>query len=219
MMEGESPQRRGRYRSCVYSAARSRIPGTLPVTEADELRPPADGGDERVQQSDAGALWHRFHRRLVILGMRRLGSRADAEDIAQEALQRVTKALGENRLRNADALPGFVFQTARHICQQILRKRGREHRALEGIGNDAEEPSSTAQPLTDLIDEERRVVVRQALRSLASEDRQLVEQLYVLDVDPQELAQRLGITPGALRVRKHRILKRLSAALSNDVTD
>jgi RNA polymerase sigma-70 factor (ECF subfamily) len=219
MMEGESPQRRGRYRSCVYSAVRSRIPGILPVTEADKLRPPADGGDEQVQQSDAGALWHRFHRRLVILGMRRLGSRADAEDIAQEALQRVTKALGENRLRDADALPGFVFQTARHVCQQILRKRGREHRALEGIGNDAEEPSSTAQPLTDLIDEERRVVVRQALRSLASEDRQLVEQLYVLDVDPQELAQRLGITPGALRVRKHRILKRLSAALSNDVTD
>jgi RNA polymerase sigma factor (sigma-70 family) len=217
MMEVESPQPRRRYRSRVYTH-QEEIERRIPVTEADERIPPADGGGEQAQQSDPDALWIRFHRRLVILGMRRLGSRADAEDIAQEALQRVTKALGENRLRDADALPGFVFQTARHVCLQMLRKRGREHRALEGIGRESEDTSS-AQPLTDLIDEERRVVVRQALKTLEPDDRQLLEQLYVLDVDPQELAQRLEITPGALRVRKHRILKRLSAALSDDVTD
>jgi RNA polymerase sigma-70 factor, ECF subfamily len=193
---------------------------TSSVTEADKLRPPLDGSSERLpDRRDPHALWNRFHRRLVIFGMRRLGSRSDAEDVAQEALQRVTQALGENRLREVDALPGFIFQTALHVCQQWLRKRGREDRALEGYGQSAADAYSPA-PLTDLIDEERRGVVRQALQSLPAEDRDLLEQLYALDTDPQELAQRLGITPGALRVRKHRILKRLSVALGGrDVTD
>ena len=89
-------------------------------------------------EADPDALWHRFHRRLVIVGMRRLGSRADAEDAAQETLQRVTRALNEKRLREVEALPGFVLQTAVHVCQQWLRKRGREHRALDGLRPGAE---------------------------------------------------------------------------------
>jgi RNA polymerase sigma factor (sigma-70 family) len=149
--------------------------------------------------------------------MRRLGNRADAEDMAQDALQRVAKALEENRLREAGALPGFVFQTARHVCQQWLRKRGRERRALESFGGDMSEADERA-PLTDLIDDERRRAVRLALQSLAMEDRELLEQLYAADADPDQLALRLGITSGALRVRKHRALKRLSEALGEDVT-
>ena len=150
--------------------------------------------------------------------MRRLGNRADAEDMAQDALQRVAKALEEKRLREAGALPGFVFQTARHVCQQWLRKRGRERRALESYGSGASEVDDSA-PLTDLIDDERRRAVRLALQLLPAEDRQLLEQIYALDADPEELARGLEITPGALRVRKHRALKRLSEALGEDVTE
>jgi RNA polymerase sigma-70 factor (ECF subfamily) len=149
--------------------------------------------------------------------MRRLGNRADAEDMAQDALQRVAKALEENRLREPDALPGFVFQTARHVCQQWLRKRGRERRALESYGRDLSEVDERA-PLTDLIDDERRRAVRLALQSLTTEDRELLDQLYARDADPEQLALGLGTTPGALRVRKHRALKKLSEALGEDVT-
>jgi RNA polymerase sigma-70 factor, ECF subfamily len=194
--------------------------GLEPVTEADNVRPATDGGGEQsASRTDPDALWHRFHKRLVILGMRRFGSRADAEDIAQEVLQRVTQALQEDRLREADALPGFVFQTAKHVCQQWFRKRGREHRALEGYGQDSGDVASETHPLTDLIDEERRSVVRRALQALGADDRHLIEQLYAYDTDPQELAQQLRITSGALRVRKHRALRQLSASLDEDVTD
>jgi RNA polymerase sigma-70 factor (ECF subfamily) len=189
------------------------------VTEVEDLRSDRDSGDRSASRTDAAVLWDRFHTRLVILGMRRFGSRADAEDIAQEVLQRVAQALQENRLREPDALPGFVFQTAKHVCLQWLRKRGREQRALEGFGQDSGEATSAAQPLTDLIDEERRSVVRRALQALAADDRHLIEQLYAHDTDPRELAEQLRITPGALRVRKHRALKLLSASLGEDVTD
>ena len=188
------------------------------MTESDDITRGMSGAESPIE-GDPHALWHRFHRRLVIVGMRRLGSRADAEDAAQETLQRVTRALNENRLREAAALPGFVLQTAVHVCQQWLRKRGREHRALDGY---AQEPSTTevaSHPLTGLIDDERRGVVRGALKSLPAEERELLEQLYVQDKDPLQVAERLGITPGALRVRKHRILKRLSELLRDAVMD
>jgi RNA polymerase sigma-70 factor (ECF subfamily) len=188
------------------------------VSETDHVRAPVEGEGERPSADvNPGALFGRFHARLLIFGMRRLGNRADAEDMAQDALQRVAKALDENRLREPGALPGFVFQTARHVCQQWLRNRGRERRALANYGSGASEVDDSA-PLTDLIDVERRRAVRLALQSLAAEDRQLLECLYALDSDPEDLARELGITPGALRVRKHRALKRLSEVLGEDVT-
>ena len=189
------------------------------MTEADSVRQPSEDESERtVENLDRGALWNRFHSRLLILGMRRLGSRADAEDMAQDALQRVTKALDENRLREPGALPAFVYQTALHVCQQSLRKRYRERRALEGYARSSPEETGPP-PWTDLIAEERRRVVRLALQTLASDDRDLLEQLYARDAEFDELAARLGISTGALRVRKHRALKRLSAALGEEVTE
>jgi RNA polymerase sigma-70 factor, ECF subfamily len=189
------------------------------VTEGDYAIQPSDtegeGGADAVEPD---ALWRRFHMRLLVLGMRRLGQRADAEDMAQDTLQRVAKALRENRLREPGALPAFVYQTALHVCQQSLRKRYRERRALEGYAHSAADEDGVAHALTDLIDEERRRVVRAALQSLGVDDRELLEQLYTRDTDPAELAGQLGISSGALRVRKHRALQRLSAALGEDVT-
>jgi RNA polymerase sigma factor (sigma-70 family) len=122
-------------------------------------------------------------------------------------------------VRDPNALPAFVYQTAIHVCQQSLRKRYRERRALEGYARSSLDEDGVAHALTDLIDEERRRVVRLALQSLGRDDRELLEQLYARDADPDELAERLGISAGALRVRKHRALQRLSAALGEKVTE
>jgi RNA polymerase sigma-70 factor (ECF subfamily) len=190
------------------------------VTDADQLRGLRNGeGQTSSDQVDPAWLWSRFHSRLLILGMRRLGSRVDAEDMAQETVHRVAEALEANRLREPAALPAFVFQTARHVCQQWLRKRSRERRALERYGREPPAANAAVHPLTDLIDEERRRSVRAALESLEAEDRRLLEQLYARDVEPEQLARSLRITPGALRVRKHRALKRLAAALRGTVTE
>jgi RNA polymerase sigma factor (sigma-70 family) len=188
-------------------------------TVGDYVRQPSDSeGDGGPEAVGLDALWRRFHARLLILGMRRLGHRADAEDMAQDALQRVATALSENRLREQGALPAFVYQTAVHVCQQSLRKRYRERRALEGYARSSIGEDGVAHALNDLIDDERRRVVRAALQSLALDDRELLEQLYTRDTDPEQLAGQLGISSGALRVRKHRALQRLSAALGEEVT-
>ena len=120
------------------------------------------------------------------------------------------------RVENLDALPAFVFQTARNICLHHGRSAHRETGALRRFGSS--QPLVTgeeADPLFALIDRSRREQVRAALEAMRPEDRDLLRMLYVDALDTAEVAQRLGIDSGALRVRKHRALQRLSGILGN----
>jgi RNA polymerase sigma-70 factor (ECF subfamily) len=58
--------------------------------------------------------------------------------------------------------------------------------------------------------------VRRALETLEPSDRDLMRMLYYDQLDSAEAARRLGITTGALRVRKHRALERLGETMLRD---
>ncbi len=155
----------------------------------------------------------RFRERLRFFAARRLGSVDLAEDVAQETLRRVTDALRAGRVREPDALPGFVFQTAQHVCQQHHRSEEREARSMVRLAGDVS-TSERPDQLAGIIAEERRRLVRRALLRLRDEDRDLLRQLYFVDLTPEALAASLGVTAGALRVRKHRALHRLAEQIA-----
>jgi RNA polymerase sigma factor (sigma-70 family) len=73
--------------------------------------------------------------------------------------------------------------------------------------------------LTHLVSEERRRRVRTALETLSPEDRDLLHAVYFAQIGMSELAAKLALSPGALRVRKHRAVQRLAAALGARQTD
>ncbi|MEO8034273.1 MAG: sigma-70 family RNA polymerase sigma factor [Acidobacteriota bacterium] len=167
----------------------------------------------------AAHLTERFWMRLRMFAVRRLKDRNAAEDVAQETIRRVLEALRDQRIRNLDALPAFVFQTARNICLHEARSARREGAALFMFGgNQATTTGPEDDPVTSLIDRARREEVRAATQRLGPEDRELLQLLYGDGADNAEIARRLGIDPGALRVRKHRALKRLALLLGEDVT-
>jgi RNA polymerase sigma-70 factor (ECF subfamily) len=72
-------------------------------------------------------------------------------------------------------------------------------------------------PLASLIGDERRTAVRKALTQLGPDDRELLRMVYYEEIETSVLAGRLGLTPGALRVRKHRVLARLAALLGREI--
>ena len=72
-------------------------------------------------------------------------------------------------------------------------------------------------PLTDLITEERREKVREAFEHLGAGDREVLSLSYVEALGAEEIASRLNLTTGAVRVRRHRALNRLAEILG--VTD
>ncbi len=151
-----------------------------------------------------------FWERLRLFAARRLGDARLAEDVAQETLHRVITAVRAGRLRTEEALPAFVFATARHICQHRERSSQREERALLRFGSDVSSSSAPPDPLAELVGAERRQMVRHALTRLGKPDRLLLRALFFDQRDPRDVARELGSTPGALRVRKHRALQRLA---------
>jgi RNA polymerase sigma-70 factor (ECF subfamily) len=179
--------------------------------------------DPAPQQPDPGAaplaapsdreLTDQFWDRIRLFACRRLGDRSAAEDVAQETIRRVIEALRAGRVENLAALPGFVFQTARHICLQHHRSAGREARALSRLTSPGTTLSIEADALRALITEERCREVRSAIARLADEDRELLRLAYYDQEETAVIAERLGVSTGALRVRKHRVLKRLGELL------
>lgn len=151
---------------------------------------------------------------------RRVRDTAAAEDLAQETLRRVSAALRDGKVENLQALPAFVFQTARNLCMQRHRSAARESRALSRWGAEQSGEAEGADPLLGLVSEERARAVRKALALLEPVDRRLLERLYYEDAASAEVAGHLSISPEALRVRKHRALRRLAAMLGGapDVT-
>ena len=165
----------------------------------------------------AADLTERFWLRLRMFAARRLRDRNAAEDVAQETIRRVLEALRDQRIRNLDALPAFVFQTARNICLHEARSARREGAALSRFAGGQEVMTGPDEdPVTGLIDRARRDEVRAAIQQLGPEDRELLQLLYVDAESASEIARRLAIDPGALRVRKHRALKRLGSLLGKD---
>jgi RNA polymerase sigma-70 factor (ECF subfamily) len=187
-----------------------------PAGDADGISSPsASPGDSA--DTLAAELAERFWMRLRVFAARRLRDRNAAEDVAQETIRRVLEALRDQKIRNLDALPAFVFQTARNICLHEARSVRREGGALFRFsGGQATTTGPEEDALTGLIDRDRREEVRTAIEQLGADDRELLQLLYVETADSAEIARRLGIDPGTLRVRKHRALKRLAVLLGDD---
>lgn len=156
----------------------------------------------------------RFSRPLRLFAARRLGDPSAAEDVAQTVLQRVLESLRAERIRDLDALAGFVYQTARHVCLHWLRSAGRERRALARVAGGGSPAAVEPDALSALVSAERLAEVRRALEELDGGDRELLRMVYFELSTPAEIARRLGVTAGALRVRKHRALRRLEDRLA-----
>lgn len=167
---------------------------------------------EHAREEAEGELAPRFARPLRVMAARRLGDPAEGEDVAQETLSRVVVALREGRLRDPAALPSYVFETARHLCLQRLRRRGRAGRALLRL---AREPRQGEEGgvLRRLVHLEKVTALRRLLAGLSSDEQELLRLAFAEGLTSEEIGLRLGIEAGAARGRKHRLLRRLAASL------
>jgi RNA polymerase sigma-70 factor (ECF subfamily) len=155
----------------------------------------------------------RFFERLRLFAARRLNDATAAEDIAQETLRLVVDAIRSDRIQDVEALPGFVFQTARNLCMHWVRSTVREKAAFARFERESSDAPRRPDALTNLISAERARDVKRAIDRLATDDQRLLGMIYYDALDTDEIAGRVGITAAAVRVRKHRALQRLAAQL------
>jgi RNA polymerase sigma-70 factor (ECF subfamily) len=161
----------------------------------------------------AADIAERYLPQLRVFARRRLRDTEAADDAAQETLRRVLVALREGRVLDLQALPSYVFETARHVCaHHVRRERQSEH--VQGAIHEIRSAASVLEdPLTALISAERVRELRAVLSELAPQDRELLRLTYVEGLSADAIAVRVGLTPVNVRVRRHRLQKDLARRL------
>ncbi len=130
------------------------------------------------------------------------GSRAEAEDLAQEAFLRVFERWG--RVSTMESPSGYVLRVALNLRKNLLRRMFRAPRR-------APDP-----PAVDAIDTiaERYAVRREVLR-LPLRQREVLVLSEFLDLSDREISELVGCSPGAVRDRLLRGRKALRRALED----
>lgn len=190
--------------------------------------PPPDHGDRdllvRLRAGDEAAFAQLVREntgRLLAAARRILRSDEEARDAVQEAFLQAFRGLGgfEGEAR----LSTWLQRIAMNACLMRLRSRRRRpevamddllprfledgHRADPGTG-------WTPSALATLESEQTRAFVREQIDRLPEDYRNVLLLRDIQDLDTDETATILGITPGAAKVRLHRARQALRSLLA-----
>jgi RNA polymerase sigma factor (sigma-70 family) len=147
------------------------------------------GGDPEAFAALAGR-----HRGPVAAVLERMLPTEDAEEVVQEALLRAYLSLSQ--LRAADRFGAWLCGIAVNLAKMRLRRGAAQRRALALAGSGT--------PVVSDEDRELLELVREAVELLPPGQRDVVLMHYVEDLSCEEIANLLGTTTGAVRVRLHR---------------
>ncbi|MFZ5708433.1 MAG: RNA polymerase sigma factor [Pseudomonadota bacterium] len=137
--------------------------------------------------------------------VKRLGNRADAEDVLQEFCIRVLTR--HEQLRNAERLDAWLYAVLRSTLNDHFRKAGRRRRLDEAFAQEmaAVGDAVDAPEAMDLV----CGCIRGLVPGLRPADADLIRRIDLGLADHAAVAADLGIRPGTLAVRLHRARKAL----------
>jgi len=158
----------------------------------------------RLRASDPRAfedLVRIYQHRVFGVALRMLGSRAEAEDIAQEVFLRVHRAIRDFR---AEAkLSTWLYGIASNLCLNRLASSERKRMRYDDDALTLA-PSDAADAVAMLERGEIEAALRQAIAELPDERRIVVVLRDVEGLSYEEIAHALDLEPGTVRSRLHR---------------
>jgi RNA polymerase sigma-70 factor, ECF subfamily len=150
-----------------------------------------------------------YQHRVFGVALRMLGSRAEAEEIAQEAFLRAHRAVVSFR---GDARLGtWLYGIASRLCLNRLsspdRRMARGDAALAGV------PATTPDAAAEVERAELDAALRTAIEELPNEQRLVLVLRDVEGLSYEEIADALALVPGTVRSRLHRARMQLKEKL------
>ena len=165
----------------------------------------------RVMAGDTEAeaeLVNRYRRGLLVIATVRTQDREAAQDLAQDILMAVLKALRNERLQDPQKLTAFVYGTARNLINNYLKSRTRHPESdLESV----EEPSTD--PVEEFESADRQRVVQRELATFSPIDQQILLLSLVDGHSLMEVAERLSMSHEAVRARRSRMVRKIAKKL------
>ncbi|WP_299691121.1 RNA polymerase sigma factor [uncultured Tateyamaria sp.] len=190
---------------------------TMPLDAQDTDGPEEAALLARYARGDAAAaraLTTRLTPRAYGHAMRLLGDRAEAEDVAQEAMMRLWKIAPDWRTGEAKVTT-WLYRVVANLCTDRLRRRPRGPVALDDVA----EPLDPAPGAEDrLLAQARRDALARALASLPERQRLAVMLRHFEGATNPEIAERLDVSVEAVESLTARGKRALAAALKGQAT-
>ena len=165
--------------------------------------------DAEVTAATLTDLFREHHLELVRLALVMVGDLATAEDVVQDAFERLHR--GWRGLREPSNGLAYVRSSVLNGCRSVHRRAAVARKHLPRLAG-----SSSAQLPDRAAAADDRSALVLALRSLSSRQREVLVLRYYLDLDVAEVASVLRITPGTVRSTCARGLAALAAALREE---
>lgn len=185
----------------------------------DEVGPVVPRSAKRVGSRDTQLppnfeQWFHDHRSAVYSYVRfRVSTRETAEDVTSEVFMKALRSIGRYDSHRASPRT-WLLRIARNAVTDHLRslqRRGSLHVSLDRVPDlVAHVPSQEER----ILKEERIQHLLNGTQMLRAADQEILALRYGSELNNNEIADALGISPNAVAVRLHRVLKRLKAAVT-----
>jgi RNA polymerase sigma-70 factor (ECF subfamily) len=193
-------------------------PGRSYAATVQEPVPAIDDGDlaQRIAttRGDADAeaeLCRRFAPRIRLYGLRHLRSAAGAADLVQDVLLMTLTKLRAGALRDSGKLASFILGTCRQMVIDGRRGGRRRERILETFSASVVDVEEPGEPL----DLQR---LEACLARLAERERSVLIMTFYDERPADEVATALGLSPGNVRVIRHRGIEKLRECVTAEAT-
>lgn len=164
----------------------------------------AGGADAVAAETE---LCRRFWQRARLYGLRHLRGVTEAEDLAQQVMEVTLKALRSGRVDDLELLDRYVLGVCRNIAHTQRRSGERTRRAAQRL---ALEPAPEVEHAPEApwgTGSVERLTL--CLAGLSQREQRVVQLSFAEWLSSVEIAERLGVAAGHVRVIRHRALRKL----------
>jgi RNA polymerase sigma-70 factor (ECF subfamily) len=167
----------------------------------------ADGEAARDVTADVAAIFVANHRAFLAFLERRVGGRATAEDILQEAF---VKGMGRLDAREDESVIAWFYRTLRNAAVDHHRRHKSAQRALDGFAKESDTEATMDAELQDAVCR----CVRELADTLKPEYAAALKRIEVDGVSVKAYAEEAGISANNAAVRVFRAREALKTQVS-----
>lgn len=160
-----------------------------------------------------GELYERYAPRVFRFLFAHLDNRLDAEDLLAEVFLRTWRSLPGYQERGLP-FAAFLFRVARNLLTDYYRQSG--HQRGQVSIEDLSLQDSESSPGEKVNEGFERSELRHYLTQLREDYRSVLVLRFFGELSPEETAQVMGRSPGAVRVLQHRALSALRVIMEDE---
>lgn len=209
----ESGSRHAAPSSRLRCASGNRLPLVAAASDLSPLVDRARNGDNRAFDELVRLTYGDVYR----LAVKLTGNEADASDVVQDTYVRAFRHL--RRFRGDASFSTWLYRIASNCASSFLSRRGRHRYESLTVVDDIAATDPDDDPSLSAEASSLRATVERALEQLPARLRAVVELRELEDLSHREIAERLGISESATKVRLHRArqtLRRLIPSQSDE---